>query len=714
MSIYHVKNPGHQLVAHDLLFGGEYFHVDINFTMLKFKAYGELGEDKGDRFLSLQWLLNNVYLSIQEDDRDTDPEREFIRRLSQNEQSSALDFEPPVIQRQDSDSSEDIQGQIFAQNAHQSGDTYGVCMALLLDPTSTLLFITSPKDDGCMEKIEYYAGSGIAKNRINLLMMIGGSVLGGKTDVNPRLGEIATIHYSDCQTLDRDYLPNQVYQQMVNYGVFKTGWERIQKWYLDAGLQFDIDKRTVINDKTSQQEVKLSATATKVREVGATTRCVADLLKGKVGLTKTLGNIWQTFDKNLQSSGITLQTESATDEVVNGITKCRPKGVILIWVRSLNGSEVAGLKTVLKGSALTAFCKRRDKLALVDDFFWLLDSGKRNPHHLMTPQLYETIACIAKRCGYMIIPIGDNVTYDQYASLNSLDSTQYLQSSDDSCNLIGFWRKWDRVFAGNRRRLLQTFFMGRLFQKLAKVKIPMTQVGVRSGEMEKGAYLGIPTVYLEEAVSESGGRMLPVTVGGYQNQSNDASPLAWWADANQFSVGKSAKSVTQQIKSDISSSKKTLSTLQKSDPSSTGIQYHQSNIKRLEAQQKKVLDELDKLRQNRKDLKTIQLHNMLESVTNQSSVFNQLGTGGLPMFFRLHTTHPVGLYAAKDNTQLQQFMAWLNAVMADSPKVECPAAIRHGSLTELEMDLLYNLFLSIEQNFAQYLADMFPSTFLDD
>ena len=50
--------------------------------------------------------------------------------------------------------------------------------------------------------------------------------------------------------------------------------------------------------------------------------------------------------------------------------------------------------------------------------------------------------------------------------------------------------------------------MQQLFKKLSEDGIPPQQVGLRSGEMEKGAYMGIPTLYLEEHNAAKGSARL--------------------------------------------------------------------------------------------------------------------------------------------------------------------------------------------------------------
>ena len=81
MAIYRVTGAGHQLVPGDLLFGGEYFVAEGGGRQYRFKAYGELGEEKGWRHLPRQWLRDNIVVSSEEPARENIQERQFIAFL---------------------------------------------------------------------------------------------------------------------------------------------------------------------------------------------------------------------------------------------------------------------------------------------------------------------------------------------------------------------------------------------------------------------------------------------------------------------------------------------------------------------------------------------------------------------------------------------------------------------------------------------------------
>lgn len=96
MAIYKVLTKRHELVPGDLLFGGEYF-LKGGDTHIRFKAYGEMGEDKGFVHLPIEWLLQNTVLSIREREREGPHEAEYLRRMGIEDEGS--DRRPSISER---------------------------------------------------------------------------------------------------------------------------------------------------------------------------------------------------------------------------------------------------------------------------------------------------------------------------------------------------------------------------------------------------------------------------------------------------------------------------------------------------------------------------------------------------------------------------------------------------------------------------------------
>ncbi len=173
--------------------------------------------------------------------------------------------------------------------------------------------------------------------------------------------------------------------------------------------------------------------------------------------------------------------------------------ILLIWIRGLNGTES---KSILEsGIGPSSVC---------DGIQTKLDGYKRNPHHVMTAQLYETLKLSAKLINnrqefskvnskrWLIpVPIGDCVKLDWY-DIKAPDSKNLYEGKKDT-NLIQFFSQVD-AFKGDR--VSQMYFIHQLTKCIDTI-----QIGIRSGAMEQGMYMGVPTIYLEEKDSPSGERM---------------------------------------------------------------------------------------------------------------------------------------------------------------------------------------------------------------
>jgi hypothetical protein len=304
---------------------------------------------------------------------------------------------------------------------------------------------------------------------------------------------------------------------------------------------------------------------------------------------------------------------------------------------------------------------------------------------------------------YAVVPIGDEVLFDEYlAASDETKGEVFIGQSEN--NLINFWTRhgmgW---FGGPERRVRQLFLLWHLFRLLARQGIPLVQVGLRSGEMEKAAYLGVPTIYLEEAVSETGGRMLPVTVGGKHPKDAEPVPQAkqWWQDANGLS-----EVVSGKLHQDLASART------KAQQQGNGKKFWEGKVIQIQESIQKGKDDLKRLRDERTELTARQLDAFLFSVTDHSAL-KPKSKGGLPFFFRLNTKNVVGLYGAPKRTDVLKVRAWLRGKFEeDQPSSACPDALLRGTLTEFEIDLAYNTMLNIQTGFSDYLKTFFPKGFL--
>lgn len=195
---------------------------------------------------------------------------------------------------------------------------------------------------------------------------------------------------------------------------------------------------------------------------------------------------------------VTQQVDEVYRQIKDSITREGWEGVSLVWSRGLNSEEYSKLRSLGDRNSLSV----SSPIEQVEEVksFKLLDEQKRNPHHLMTPQLYETLKEVNTKKKMLTIPIGDPIEYSPYHSALTGAAKQYYLNSDvsDALNLLQYWNKSSELRDVNHGKFNQGVFLQQLFKKLSEDGIPLQQVGLRSGEMEKGAYMGIPTLYLEE------------------------------------------------------------------------------------------------------------------------------------------------------------------------------------------------------------------------
>lgn len=582
---------------------------------------------------------------------------------------------------------------IIAQNSHQSGDTYGVGMALLLNPKCELLFLTSPDDTQCLEKIAFYAGLGIEKSRLGVLVLVVDDLVTEmKTKDFNDLCDIATVFELKVGTKQvknvtiRAWEPNQLYQVMVNPGLFdrqKNLSQQADKAMLEASYEAAL--LPYISPK------KRAA----VSEVGASTRIVAELIGAD--LRGVIRHVWAAIalaEQEIDSEG---HAQKMASSIVKPLLKKAPKGVILLWVRNLNPTELAEVRSALGVGERMLLNKRRQAGLAIDDLFWTL-SKKRNPQHLMTPQLFETIRYIAGLIDYAVVPIGDEVLYDEYLAAGS-DKKGEVYLGLHETNLIGFWNR-DTWFKGPQRRIRQLFVLWRMFHELGQHHIPMVQIGLRSGEMEKAAYLGVPTIYLEEAVSETGSRMLPVTVAGSftRDVEGELEAAKWWSKAlglRDFVSGK--------LQNDLVNAQ--------SKKGGNGAQFWENKATELESKIDESKRKLKELKTERSKNQAKQRDAFLFAITDHSAMTSD-SKGGLPYFFRLVTKNVIGLYGAGSRTDVSKVLAWLRGKFEiDQQPTSCPPNLLRGTLSEFEIDLLYNTLLNVQVGFDTYIKLIFPRVF---
>ncbi|MFY0522919.1 hypothetical protein ACN28I_06900 [Archangium gephyra] len=580
-------------------------------------------------------------------------------------------------------------------------------MALLLEPSARLVFVTDPEDTGCQEKLALYRGLGVARDQLTALVVCKADESEMPAPTLAELKKLARVRVIAVGTgrdpqkpNKRSYDANQVCKWLVNADIFEREGEKapegregriaqLRTWYRAVDLPY-------LNHKERAN----------ITEVGASTRIVAEKIQ-QDRLPAVLKKTWASVSSSSWNADASQHAAAAAERLFRSLQKQSPQGVLLVWVRGLSGDERDKLKT-LQGTTGKTLLQRRDQGEDVEDLFSPLDKKKRNPHHLMTPQLFETVRYVGQRMKFAVLPIGDELLFDEYQAVSRGKAAQAYQGGSAD-NLIGFWSR-DKWFGGPERRFRQLLLLWHLFRRLSTWNIPLVQVGLRSGEMEKAAYLGVPTIYIEEKASETGARMLPVTVGGSFPKSKEPATdaKAWWGDRN--TVVRGGTSDPNLLQKKVEEAKRILGYKDKKkkeewDKYSKNVETAQSNLK--DAQ-----DKVRSLDERHEAMSSQQLDAFLFATTDHSALQGALD-GGYPFFFRLLTQNLVGLYGAGTQGQVDQVTRWLETTFSrTSDPAPCDAQLLRGTLAEFEIDLLYNMLCGIQAQFRAYKRKFLPAEYL--
>ncbi|RSD31395.1 hypothetical protein [Vibrio pectenicida] len=570
---------------------------------------------------------------------------------------------------------------VIAQNSNQSGDSNGVALALRDNRERKLLYLTSPRDYRGHKTLRYYLDMGVEREQICVI------------NINPRDEQLP----GDIQALGKVIIlngppslePNQVYHAL-------TG---------SLGK-----KKSQFTDKlTSYKEVEQELKAFGVDEpsdVGQSTRHIAeDIAGGDSQATKNFfTRTWNAYQNQAANAEVSRKVDEVYRQIKDSITREGWEGVSLVWSRGLNGEEYSKLRSLGEKNSLSV-SSPIDQVEEIKSFK-LLDEQKRNPHHLMTPQLYETLKEVNTKKKMLTIPIGDPIEYSPYHSALTGAAKQYYLNSDvsDALNLIQYWNKSSGLRDANHGKFNQGVFLQRLFKKLSEDGIPLQQVGLRSGEMEKGAYMGIPTLYLEEHNAAKGSaRLLPVTRGGEGARKVDESQKV------KDDVNKIAQKTKQIQKSndDILKNKDKLSKIRATDPNNQrGIAGIEKNIEKLEVNKRTLEAEVAQLEES------IKAYQLDASFAAPHRVVNEGdGLGGLPYFLRENLENYVGLYAAQNPADMQSLRLWLRDISsqgADTVFERIPEHIAKGMMTPFEVDIFGNYIEDVIANFTAYRTKYLP------
>lgn len=590
---------------------------------------------------------------------------------------------------------------VVAQNGRQSGDTNGVAVSLLSNPENKLLFTTTHDDTSGHRILEYYQKMGISKDQIAIVNV----VKLGDPELGSQLSDIGNVINLNVQKAGNSELPspNQVYQFLTASG---SGAREVKKNF----------QSNLVNYIEVEKQLK-ELNVNNPTDIGQSTRLIADKInKGGPAATKTFfSDNWKAYENSPvlsahQRKAIDNEVNKTYNAIKERLSNENFEGVSLVWSRGLNDSEYQSVK------GLGDILKNRNKNKPISDTLIQenkthknLEKYKKNPHHLMTPQLFNTISAVNSHKNVLTIPIGDPIEFSPYTNALKGNQRSFLleTNGDDPLNLIQYWKKSGAV----QGRYEQGIFLQQLFKKLNLDETPLQQIGLRSGEIEKGAYMGIPTMYLEENLSTSGARLQTITAGGQPSadidikvieQAKKLAPLRAEIDSknNILTSKESNLNVKEALLSRITKQDKILKEIAKIK---NEIQTLTTELNTLNADLKSQTDPLIQ----------DQLDAFLKSQTHWTATQGgQDEGGGLPYFMRENLENTVGLHAAQTPEDLRKLDNWLADKFtgeqdAELPKIE--GDVLKGTMNSLEIDMLGEYIDSVKLGYRDYKEKYLPS-----
>ncbi|PHN83530.1 hypothetical protein CSB62_23860 [Vibrio splendidus] len=579
---------------------------------------------------------------------------------------------------------------VIAQNANQSGDSNGVAVALLANENHKLIFMTSPSDKKGHDTLRYYQSMGVPKEQIQIVNVTKSKPL--PADFS-NIGGITELRLKPGQSAE----PNQVYQNLAG-----SRMPNEQEAFFSRFENYDGFKNFL---ETSRLD--------KPSDVGRSTKQVTNDIKGgdPIATQSFFARNWKAYENGpsisvARRTAINQQVDDVYDAILKQVGPGKEfEGVSLVWSRGLNNSEYdsvlkAGQKLKKKNKPVT------DEDVQATKSFETLNALKRNPHHLMTPQLYETIRTVNNNKKILTIPVGDPIEFAPYSrALKGEERAYYLNNSEDPLNLIQYWNRPNAP----QGRYEQGVFLQQLFKKLNGTGegIPMQQVGLRSGEMEKGAYMGIPTLYLEENNAFSGGaRLLPLTTGGIEVQRTEHAfgslskeTITAWEDIQ--TMEKSIKNMDSRLHNMKKATNQSTELKQKIDALENDIQALKNSKKEKE----------DTFIKGSEQISESQLNASLFGQTDWAATKGG-EKGGLPHFMRENLNNLVGINAAKSEDEVRLIKNWLDEKLLGTPDSELPpltADLLGGTMTSLEIDMLGEFLENLKLNYSSYKRSYLPS-----
>ena len=412
--------------------------------------------------------------------------------------------------------SSQARGNFIVQRTIQSGDTNGVAFCLVSFPDWSLVYLTPPEGRAAAESaLKFYRSLGIAKSRLRISIVAG---IGGDCDFETLAGALGPYTSREIDCVRYPGGVNSFYQQFVNLNYIQNASELA---YIDAVYSLKTCAYKPVGHSTDIIYRYVTENQGDDYIAGCIHRALAENVSPEA--KKSIEEFVDFFEK---ASYARYTVRAPLSEIVtlsstkNGMIDLIPgKGaarrpslfhplILLFWVRGPQGDEAKEM------------VYRKDS-----GMFGMVPQGGKPWHHC-TMQLLVTIRCLCQELSETLgrpvffVPVGD-VPEEAYrkirffpcnkvaavsASVGNPDSSDsgsqeqgvslrmecFLPRYANDADLVEFFKRLPAF--QNRNRFNQLYLFYELFRR---EKLRVIQLGLRSGAIEQGMYLGIPTVYID-------------------------------------------------------------------------------------------------------------------------------------------------------------------------------------------------------------------------
>ncbi|MGY3804463.1 hypothetical protein ACWNT8_10400 [Pigmentibacter ruber] len=432
---------------------------------------------------------------------------------------------------------------IYCQNTAQAGDRYGVAISMILNPLSILILFVHSSEEGIKRAdkwLDLYKSFGLKMERIKIICIcsfghqeisvLGDKFFSSKTEYDKFLSnypelekKIANLEIKIAKGSKNSepIFANIAYKAMTEPKIAMKAHTalkpEIEKLFLDSQLvngNFKSNQEILIVEKIKQildpEGTEIPSTikieGIEYAPVTDTTRFISDFIKKytyNIFIEKITTHYRTKCFVNIEAEQQNI-IDNFCNDIIDNAEKEKSKIVNLIWIRGVNQSEFNNL---LKDTDSLEALKEKSK-PIWGELETRIAKNKRNPQHVMTLKLFTLLKLAPKLTNEKVLslPIGDPVRIDEYDYFKDnntiIRKTDLYPYDDKNKILINFFHR-----NGFQSEINQLYFLFKMHDLAKSRNIKVIQVGLRSGGLERGSYLGIPTIYLEEVGASSAGRL---------------------------------------------------------------------------------------------------------------------------------------------------------------------------------------------------------------